>query len=106
MATSPNLASVGQSQRVDKRVRVDLHNPTPATRTLYDGIEGSQRPIIVRPGETAVNVEISEATAKELRDRTSARGRERADLTVHAANSYKVDDAKTASSDEDPDTED
>lgn len=92
--------------RTDKRVRVDLHNPTPATRVIYDGIEGSQRVITVRPGETAKNVEISETIARELRGRTKKRGHEKADLTVHEAGSYRDPDAKTESSDEDPDTED
>ena len=30
----------------------DIYNPTPGVRTIYDGIEGSQREIRVRPHQT------------------------------------------------------
>lgn len=83
------------------RVRVDLVNPTPARRVIYDGITGSMRAITIEPGETKRNVEISELIAKELRSRTRSRGKEKSDLLVYSASQAPDPSKSVPESDED-----
>jgi hypothetical protein len=81
----PNTKPPAVPAKTSGVVRVDLYNPTPARRIVYDGIENSQKPITLDPGETKRNVEISDKLAKELKGRTRPRGKEKADLLVYEA---------------------
>lgn len=76
---------------------VDIHNPTSATRVIYDGItteHGRQNAITIVSGDTKKNVKLHRTIITELRDRN--RAKKNSDLVVSAASADDETETKPA----------
>jgi hypothetical protein len=74
-------------------ITCDLHNPTPGRRIIFDGIEGSQKSIVVEAGDTKRGVTLHRSIAEELRDRN--RAKKGSDLVIKPMSS-ETEDEKAA----------
>ena len=65
-----NTAPVADDvKEVSNIIQCNIHNPNRGRRVIYDGIEGSQRPIVIDGFDTKYKVTIARWVAEELRDR-------------------------------------
>jgi hypothetical protein len=69
--------------------KYDIHNPTPAPRVIYDA---NMVAVGIAPGETTPNVELTDAHAKELQERTKEKPD--ADVTLTVATGTPARDTK------------
>lgn len=70
-------------------MKVDIHNPTKATRVIHDGIAGSNREISIAAGAIANNIEIAQTEYDRL---AAIKG----DLLVAPAGTMKFDSERVA----------
>lgn len=86
--------------------KVDLYNPTPARRVIFDGINVDGQPqksITIHSGETKRGVTLSDFMVKEIKDRTKGVGKDKADLVILAPGSAAPKPAEESTSGDDED---
>jgi len=72
MANDEKL-KLSEEKEKNPSIQCNIHNPNRGRRVIYDGIEGSQKSIVIEGGETKYNVTLSKRIAEELRDRNRAK---------------------------------